>query len=82
MTNVLNVDNWKMCGPRGLVQDQFLFNLVSIYSPNSPPICQQKLQASKDQYNMRADIQSNAIIQKWYSLLQEAVSPLSLETFN
>lgn len=40
MTNVLNLGNVNWCGLRGLAQDQFPFNLISIDSSNSPPVCQ------------------------------------------
>lgn len=40
MTNVLNLGNVNWCGLRGLAQDQFPFNFISIYSPSSLPICQ------------------------------------------
>lgn len=42
MTNVLNLGNVIWYGLRGLAQDPFPFNLISIYSPNSPPTCQRE----------------------------------------
>lgn len=65
MTNVLNLCNVNWYGFTQLAQDQSTFNLISIYSPISPPIYQCiKVIGKQSPVQYKTDYRYYNIIQK------------------